>query len=187
MNAIAGDNDIGAHIGQSRAATALHKVNKGALRVLGDADAAVVCVNPVGTQAAHRRIKQNTVQLAPVDADLGQGVPGVPPPGLTVDVLPETVEKHALQVFNACRLNLGLQAQRSQLAHGVRQQRDAHTKLPDLWHSFIHVTQQPALLQCQRKAESGYAATDHRDAASSNHSRYSAVMPLRRMTSPQRG
>ncbi len=118
-------------------------MNKGALRVLSDANATVVCVNPVGPQAAHRRIKQNTVQLAPVDADLRQGVTGVAPPGLA--------------------------------------------KFPDLRHSFIHVTRQPALLQGQCKTQARDAAARHRDTASSNHSGYSAVMPLRRMTSPQRG
>ena len=85
------------------------------------------------------------------------------PARLAVHALAEAVEEHALAVLDAHGLQLGQQAQRGQLLHAMRQQRDAHAEFLHIGRGFIHIAGDAALVQRQRKRQPGDAATHHRD------------------------
>ncbi len=132
----------------------------GAALVLLHAHAAAVGMDRVGAQALERSFVKQAVQLATRKADLGQGVAGMAAARLLVDELPEAVEKHAFLVFDADGFELLLQAQRRQLAHGVRQQCDADAEFLDFRHGFKNLALDAALMQRKRQAQPAYAAAD---------------------------
>ena len=163
-------------------------MHRGTGCALRDTGAAMVGVDAAGTQTLYSGVKQDAVQLAPMDADFGQRITRMATAGLPVNELAKAVEEHTLQVFNAHGFQLSLKTQACELTHGVRQQRDAHAQLAHLGHAFIHIAGHTPLVQRQCKAQPRNAATNNGNTGHwRRQRRHSAVMPLRWITSPQRG
>jgi hypothetical protein len=116
---------------------------------LGDAHKAMARMYAFGAQTLHSSIKQDFVQLASMNADFGHGIPGMTTAQLTVDKLPMAIEKRTLQIFYARSFKGRLQAKHRQLAHGVRQQCDAHAQLTDFGHGLKNIAIDPSLVQVQ--------------------------------------
>ncbi len=216
IDAVAGHHDVGPHGRSLRACAGVYKMNRGTALVLLHANAAVAGMDVLRPQLGQSFFKQDAVQLAAVDAQLGQRVTRMPAARLAVDELAIAVEKHAFEVLYAHGFELVLHAQGGQLAHGVGQQGNADTELLDLGHGLINVAVQALALECERKAESGDTTPYHGDVdaflvvqgmlrskpLAYTQSRtfspkapgrdrvktlnQSAVMPLRLMTDPQR-
>jgi len=72
-----------------------------------------------------------------MDTDFRKRIAGKFPPILAIDQLAETIEERTLAGFDA-GLEQGItQPERGELAHGMRQERDANAELPDLGCAFI--------------------------------------------------
>ena len=98
------------------------------------------------------------MQLAPVDTDFRICVTGELAAGLLVEQLAETVEEAALPILDARRDDGVLHPQRGELAHRVRQQRDAHPQFPDFGRGFIHMAGNPPPMQIERETQPPYAS-----------------------------
>lgn len=156
--------------------------------VLGDPRASVVGVDPIGAKALQSGLIQNPVQLSAMNANFGQWIAGMATARFPVDVLAEAVEKHALQIFYAHRLELGLHTERREFTHGMGQQRDAHAQLLDLRDAFVHIARHATLVHGQGKSQASDTAADHHHTGLPllRHVQ-SAEILLRLITSPQRG
>ena len=126
------------------AAAALCTPTWAAIAAIGTG-AAVVQVNVVIPQTLADRRQQRAVQLAAVDADFRDRIARMAAARLAVDELAEAVEEHALEILDSLGFDLGLHAQRRQLAHGVRQERDADADVPDLGRRLVDIAGQAAL------------------------------------------
>ena len=104
------------------------------------------------------------MQAAAVQADLGHRIARVAAARLAVDELAEAVEEDALEVLDALRLQLGLQPERGEFAHGVGQQRDPDADLLQVGHGFVDVAGDALGVQVQREREAADAAADDGDA-----------------------
>ncbi len=89
--------------------------------VLLDADAIVVEQDGVAAKLGARRFVQNEMQLAAMDADFRILIAGEFAARLLVDELAETVEEAAFAVLDAGREQRVADAERGELAHGMRQ------------------------------------------------------------------
>jgi hypothetical protein len=70
------------------------------------------------------------MQLAPVNADFGILIAGELAARLLVDELAEAVEETAFDVLDAGCEQLAVDAERGELAHGMREQGDADAQVP---------------------------------------------------------
>ena len=105
------------------------EVHGDAAFVLLDAGALVVGANGVGAQPRQRRLIQDQVQPAAMDADFRIFVAGEFAARLLVDELAEAVEEAAFEVLDAGLEQLVAEAERGEFAHRMRQQRDADAEL----------------------------------------------------------
>src|SRR4030095_8484767 len=109
-------------------------------------------------QSLHRGTPQRQVHPAPMNADLGDRVAGGAAARLGVDELAEAVEEAALAILYALARQRLAHAERGQLAHGVRQERDADTELSHLGCALVHAARKAALMERERQGEPTDAA-----------------------------
>jgi hypothetical protein len=82
------------------------------------------------------------------------------PAQFAVNELTVAIEKSAFVVFNASGFKFGLNAQGCKFAHGVWQERDAHTQLAHFGHCFKHMAWNTALVQMQSQGQPADAAAN---------------------------
>ena len=82
-----------------------------------------------------------------MDADFRKWIAGKFSSIFPIDQLAEAIEKRALAIFDAGLEQGVAHAKRRELAHRMRQQRDADPELPDFRRTFIDAAGNAALLQ----------------------------------------
>ena len=145
--------------------------------LLLDPNALMTGDDAVPAQAADRRAVEDHVQLAARNAQLGIRIARFPPALFLVKQLTEAVEEAALAHLDRRRNHLAVQSQRRQLAHGMRQERDANAQLLQFGRGLVYPGGNPALVQIERQTQPGNAAADDRDLFGRNHSRLSRQKP----------
>src|ERR1700722_12739228 len=98
-----------------------------------------------------------------MDAHLGILIAAEFSARLLVDQLAEAVEERALARLEAGREQRLVDAERRELAHRMRQQRDADAELLHLRRALIDATRDAAPMQVQRQRQAGDAAADDGD------------------------
>src|SRR3954453_5187735 len=97
-----------------------------------------------------------------MDADFRILIPGKLSARLLVDELAEAIEEAALRVLDSRRQQLIAQTQRGELAHAVRQQRDADAELFQFRRGFVNTAGDPPCVKIERKREPANSAADDR-------------------------
>jgi hypothetical protein len=82
---------------------------------------------------------------------------------LGVDELAEAVEETALAVLDPLTRQRVAEAERRQLAHGVRQEGDADAERLHLGHALVHAAGEAALVERQREGQPSDPAADDGD------------------------
>ncbi len=163
VDAVAGDRGGGAHGLERAAGRHLGEVKRRRVVVLFDADAIAVGHDAVAAEPFARCLVKDQMQPPAMDADLRQLIAGESSALLPVDQLAEAVEEAALAVLDAGFLDLRLQAERRQLAHGMGQERDADAELLHLRRALVDAARDAARVQGEREREPANAAADDGD------------------------
>ena len=98
-----------------------------------------------------------------MDADFRVLVAGALAARLPVDELAEAVEEAALGVLDARAQQFVAQAERGQLAHRMRQQRDADAELLHVRRCLVDLGRDAARMQIERQRKPANPAADNCD------------------------
>src|SRR2546423_15051401 len=119
--------------------------------------------NAVRAKAFLHRPIERAMQPAAMDADFGKLIAGALAARLLVNQLAEAVEETAFGILDARAQQLVAQTERGELAHRMRQQRDADAELLHLRRRLVHAARDPARVQIERKREPADSAADDCD------------------------
>ena len=152
INAIAGDDDIGAHAFTHFSSAGLPEMGGRTTFVLLNADAFAIGDHRILAEPFLHGFVEDDVQVAAMDTDFRKGISGEFSALLAIDQLPEPVQEVALAVFDARLEQRVAQAERTEFGHGMRQQRDADAERLDLRRALIDAAGDPPLLniKCER-------------------------------------
>ena len=131
--------------------------------VLLQPHALVIGEQSIGAEPLRSRGPQGQVKPPAMDAHLRHRVTAGSPTRLGVNELAEAVEEAAFAVLDALGGQRLAQAERRELAHGVRQQRDAHAELSNDRRALVHVTADSALVQREGQGQPADTTADDRD------------------------
>src|SRR4029077_17906304 len=130
--------------------------------ILLNADAFAIGYDRILAEPLLYGLVQNDVQPAAMDADFGKGISGEFPALLAVDELSETVEETAVLVFDAGLKQFTAKAERAELTHRMRQQRDADAERLDLRRALVYAAGDSTLLEIKCEREPANATADNR-------------------------
>src|SRR4029077_4230561 len=105
---------------------------------------------------------QDDVQPPAMDANFGKRITGELSTLLAVNQLPETVEETAVLVFDAGLEQFIAKAERAELTHRVRQQRDADAQRLDLRRALVYAAGDSTLLEIKCEREPANTPADNR-------------------------
>jgi hypothetical protein len=117
----------------------------------------------IGWQALAHGGQQYAVKTSAMDANFGLRIARELPARLREQPLSEAVEEHAFAIFYSGRGNLRSETECFQLSHPVRQQRDPHTDLTQLWGCLVDSRVETMAVKSQREREARNPAADDGD------------------------
>ena len=139
--------------------------------VLLDAGAEMVGDDAIRPEPLLHGAIEREMQRAAMDADFRILVAGRLAARLLVDELAEAVEEAAFGVLDSGAQQFIAEAERGELAHRMRQQRDADAELLQLRRRLVDAARDPARMQIEREREPANPAADDRDGHVIRHSR----------------
>ncbi len=132
----------------------------GAVLVLLDRGRFAIGDDRVRAQPLLDRVVEDEMQLAAMDADFRERIAGELAALLPVNELAEAVVEAALAVLDAGLEQRVAEAERAELAHGMRQQRDADAQFLDLGRALVDAAGDAALRQIERERQPADTAAD---------------------------
>src|SRR6476661_2715900 len=130
--------------------------------ILINADTFVVGQDRILAETLLYSLIQDDVQPPAMDANFGKRITGELSTLLAVDELSETVEETAVMIFDAGLEQFIAKAERAELTHRMRQQRDADAERLDLRRALVDAGGDSTLLEIKCEREPANAAADNR-------------------------
>src|SRR5205823_3205919 len=125
VDAVAGDRDAAAHGRARRPVRAVGECHGNAGIILLDAEAVMICDDPVVPGAGAESIEQHHLQIAAMNGELRMIVTGGASQRLLIDQLAEPIEEGRVPGLDREARQRAFEAERRKLLGGVRQQIDA--------------------------------------------------------------
>jgi hypothetical protein len=157
-----GHQDVAAHR-LSRGAEPIGEVRPDVPRALLEADEPVPGPDRVLTEPFAHRAQQDRLEPAAVEADLGEGEPGVGAAGRAQDLLPQPVGVEQLPGADPRLFEAARQPQPGELLHRVREQVDPHAAPADLLTPLVDLALDSLLVQPQSRDQAADSRSHNDD------------------------